>query len=124
MSASPTAREHLVGILAPELPTGWKLIETARIPQTIDATTVIVNHSGIAPAPARRSTLLNTFDVYVVSSHSDKDRADLILDDAVLTLITAISDHAEVRFDTAKKVDVTDRFIGWEITLTTLTSKE
>lgn len=124
MSAN-TAREYLLEVLTPELPDDWKLIETARIPSTIDSTIVIVNHVGIAPTPeAPRSTLSNTFDLYVASPFADKERADLALDDSVLVLVTALSDHPTVRFDSARKVDLTERYLGWQITLTTLTAKE
>ena len=123
MSAN-TARAHLLSILAPQLPAAWKLIDTARIPQTLERVSVIVNHAEINPTPeARRSTLSNTFEVYVVSPLQDKERADLELDDAVLTVLTAVSDHPEIRFDKARKVDVAE-YIGWQINLTTLTAKE
>lgn len=125
MSANPTARAHLLGVIEPLLPNGWKLIDTARIPSTIDAVTVIVNHTTIEPTPeAPRSTLSHGFDLYVASPHADKERADLQLDAAIVDLLTTLGERPDVRFDSAKKIDLTDRYLGWQVTLTTITAKE
>lgn len=111
--------------LTPLLPDAWSLIPNQRIPETINATTVVLKHLKIERLEeAPLGQLRNTVTLTVADPHQDQVTAENELDESVLTLCTALDALPKLNWTGAEKVLVSDTYLGWDITLTVITSKE
>lgn len=122
---SVSVRDYLAAELAPLLLVGWKVIPEQRMPDTIKSTTVVLKHLSIeklAEAPAGH--LRNEVVLTVATPHEDIAKAENALDDAVVKLLSTLDGHKTINWASAKKAQVTDAYLGWDITLTVITEKE
>jgi len=117
-----SVRDYLVAELT--FPESWRLIPNQRMPEKIEQTTVILKHlrmEKLAEAPV--GNLRNTVILTVADPHTDQVEAENALDEAVLTLITALDGHIRINWTLAEKVAIRDPYIGWDVTLTVITTK-
>jgi len=122
---SASVRSYLEAELKPLLPTTWRIIPNQRIPETIDRVTVALKVDRIEKLPeAPLGNLRNTVILTVADPHKDQVRAENALDDAVLNVLTALDGHSNIDWTLAQKVLATETYLGWDITLTVITSKE
>jgi hypothetical protein len=122
---SVSVRDWLDAALVPLLPSGWRVIKNQRMPETLSQTTVIIKHLAIkklADAPANH--LSNEVTLTIVDHHTDQDLAENTLDEAVLTLVTALDSLPSLMFTGAKKVFASDLYLGWDIELTIYSRKD
>lgn len=120
---SDNVRAWLLAELA--LPEEWRQIEEQRIPEVIDRETVVVKHNRIEPLKqAPRGGLSHEVILAIFIPNRDLARAENRLDDNVVTLLDAISDHSQISFVSAEKVVTPgNQYPGWELTLTVITNK-
>lgn len=122
---SDSVRTYLRDQCAPLCPSSWVWITAQRIPETISKTTVILKHSRIEKLDAAPiGHLRHTVTLTVADPRTDVDAAEDGLDAAVTELITALDAHNNISWSTAEKVLLTDSNLAWDITLTTITSRE
>ncbi|WP_349902607.1 hypothetical protein [Parafrigoribacterium humi] len=122
---SDSLRVWLDEQLTPLLPSGWTLIPNQRMPETITVTTVVLKHLEIERLDAAPlGQLRNTVVLTVADAHQNQTTAENELDESVLTLCTALDALKNLNWTGAKKVLVNDTYLGWDITLTVITSKE
>ena len=120
---SDSVRDYLATELTPLLPASWRIIPEQRMPQTLDTITVVLKHRRIerlAEAPV--GNLRNEVVLTVVDPHEDWATAEDALDDAVNDVLTALDGHSQINWTLAEKVAVSDTYIGWDLTLTVITS--
>lgn len=120
---SSNVRAYLVEQL--NLPAGWKVIPEQRFPETISATTVILQHTRIEPLPAAPiGHLRHEVTLSVLSPFTDIAKAEDDLDDAVAAIITNLDGHDQISWTAAEKTTHNDSYGAWNITLTVISSKE
>lgn len=123
MSAEQTVREFLDEQLTELLPATWRIIRNQTMPDRIDATTVVLGITRITKLPeAPRGCLVTEATVLVASPITDAKRAENALDDAVLEVCHALNDHPRIVWDEAKKVQASDQYFGWDISIKVLSS--
>lgn len=122
---SADLREYLVDGLTPLLPSEWKMIGFQRTPAKFDQVIVVLKFTEFEPMPqAPIGSLMNDVVLTVASPHTDIEKAETELDDAVRALCMALDALDAVQFTGARKASVTDNTLGWDITLAVRTDKE
>jgi len=120
-----TIRGWLETRLKPLLPDAWSFTPTMGMPETLSRITVAIKHMSIDPlAEAPRGHLDNEVVVTVADPHTDQAKAEVALDDQVLELVNALDGIEGLAFKGAKKVSVTDTYIGWDITCQIISKKK
>lgn len=122
-----TVRDYLTRTLKPLLPADWRFIPNQRMPETISVVTAVVKHTRIEPLAAAPIGNANNTVVLTVASPPNQDnvKAEIALDDAVIAVVTAVDGLDTVGWTLAEKVEVNKgKYLGWDITLTVITSKE
>jgi len=120
-----SVRSWLAEQLKPLLPEGWRLLEVSSLPDTLSTVTVVLKHLGMRPlAEAPKGHLLNEVVVTIADPHGNLDKADDELDNNVLDLVHALDSVKKIIFTEAKKVLVDERWLGWDITCSTITRKK
>lgn len=124
MSADETTvRGYIRAQLAPSWPSSWRFVPFQSMPQTIDTTTVILKHEAIDPDPKLPvGQVRNRVILTVADPHEGIEAAEDALDDAVVDLLTSLDGHRTIGWTSAEKVAVEGRYLGWDITLTVLSS--
>lgn len=124
MSSNLPVRAWLQQQLEPLLPAKWRIIPNQSMPQTIDRPTLIIKHlemERLEEAPL--GSLRHQITITVADPHEDQVKAEDALDDEVLQLCTALDALSGLTWTGAKKVAVRDPYIGWDITLTVISTK-
>lgn len=120
---SDSVRSYLVDELTPLVNQGWRIIREQRMPETIDTITVVLKHSRIEKLPeAPMGALRNEVVLTVADPHEDIAKAEDALDDAVVDLLSVIDKHDSINWTEARKAKVNDNILGWDITLTVITT--
>jgi hypothetical protein len=124
MSDSPeSVREYIRAHVT--IPEAFRLIPNQTMPQTIDRPTVVVKHLRMEPlAEAPVGHVRNTVILTLADHHETEAIAEEALDTAVVELLTALDGHEAITWTEAEKVSVVDRYLGWDITLTVITSRK
>lgn len=121
---SGSVRDYIKTEVAPAFPAGWRFIPAQTIPSTITTTTVILKHLRMEPLPeAPVGHVTNTVILTVADPHTTVETAEEALDTAVVELLTALDGHSSITWSAADKVSV-DGWLGWDITLTVITSRK
>lgn len=119
-----TPREYLKAELAPLLDPAWRLVPYQRMPNTIDATTVVVKTAAFEPHPAAPiGSIGNELTVTVAAPFTDREQAEDELDVAVLELVAQLDALLRVQWTGARKVLAGD-FLAWDVTIQLRTDKE
>lgn len=127
MSAeNPTVREWLTAQLAPLLPKTWKWVDNERTVDVTETTTVQWKQRRIAPLAEAPLSHLGVDGTLTVSTpHNDIERAEDVLDDAVLDLVAAIQAVQGIRFTEATKVALSEMGpLGYDLQLTVINKKK
>lgn len=125
MSSDIPVRDWLQEQLTPLLPPSWQIIPNQVMPQTLSRITVVIKHlemERLAEAPL--GSLRHQIILTVADPHEDQVKAENALDDEVLKLCTALDSLDGLTWTGAKKVAVRDPYIGWDITLTVISTKK
>jgi hypothetical protein len=122
---SGSLRDQLAAELKALLPAAWRFIPNQRMPQTISKVTAVLKLTRLEPLEeAPIGSLRSTIVLTVVSAHQDDVKAELELDDAVIEAATALDGHAWISWTGAEKVAVNEKYLGWDVTLTAITSSK
>lgn len=120
---SDSVRDYITAEVT--FPSGWNFIPNQTIPETIDRITVVLKHLRMEPLPeAPVGHVRNTVVLTIADHHSAIATAENELDSAVVELLTALDGHARIAWSLAEKVSVEGRYLGWDITLTVITSRK
>ncbi|CAO1650547.1 hypothetical protein NYA9BBAC_00911 [Salinibacterium sp. NYA9b] len=120
-----SVRDWLVTELTPLLPPKWKISANQVGVETISNVTVVIKHLGIqklAEAPVHH--LANDVTITIIDPHTDQIRAENALDDLVLELVTALDSLPGLTLVRAKKVFVSETYLGWDIETSIFSRKE
>lgn len=118
---SDSVRAYVTGEL--DLPEEWLVIPEQRFPETISKTTVVLQHTRIERLPeAPMGSLRHTITLSVLDPHTDIATAENDLDDALVTLISAIDSHSSISWSSAEKTMHEARYAGWNLTLNVITN--
>lgn len=118
-----TVREWLTSQLTPLLPYGWRIAPS--LPETLKSVTVVFTQKTITKLQqAPSGHLSNEILITVIDPHSDPVRAENALDDSVLELVTALDSLPGLTWSEARKVIVSDTYLGWDITTNVISRKE
>ncbi len=93
---------------------------------SVNVTTVVFKLLGLEPLEVAPLGHVQARCVLtIITPLSDPEQAELQVDDDVLALIVALDPHSTIAWADARKVkdDQTDR-LAWDITLTTIITKE
>lgn len=124
---SSSVRAQVAALLQP-LITGnrWSVKPyTVKQLQTISRPTVFIEHTGIDPEPVAPVGMVNNTCVVTILSHLlDYQLAEDALDEKVMQLVAALDGSPVLNWQTVRKVEVKDTYLGWAITLTLTTAKE
>lgn len=112
--------------LKPLLPERWRYIPNQNTPATITVPTLVYKHLEIEPLPeAPLGALRHRIVLTLLSPHEDDVKAENALDNEVIELITALDPHSVLAWETARKIrDEKTSRLGWDITVTAITTKE
>lgn len=123
-NAPESVRAYVLAELA--LPDEWKQISEQRLPDVIDKETVVVKHTRIEKLPAAPiGHLQHEVVIGVFVPNRDIAKAEDRLDKAVGELLAAIDGHSKIGWREAEKVVTPgNRYPGWELTLTVITTTE
>lgn len=125
-SDSKTLRAKVSAALKPLLPSTWRYIPNQATPATISVPTLVYKLLEIDPLPeAPLGALRHRIVLTLLSPHEDDVKAEDALDNEVIDLITALDPHSWIAWESARKIrdDKTSR-LGWDITVTAVTTKE
>lgn len=120
----PIPRKVLADSLKPILPPDWAIIPSGRTIDAVPTTTVQLKQLSIIrtpAAPASNHTI--EFVVTIAAPEQKTQAAEDRLDDQVVDLLHAFDD-LQIAWTEARKVSVTDRRLGYDITLTITSQKE
>jgi len=126
-----TVRQKLAAELRALLPGTWRFIPNQELPKTISKITAVLKLGRIEPLPeAPAGSTRSSVTLTVVSPHQSDIKAEIDLDDAITEVITALDEHAWIGWSLCEKVGVgvgvgeAPKYLGWDVTLTVITSKE
>jgi hypothetical protein len=121
-----SVRTELVALLTPLLPTNWRIVPTNQNLDTLDRTVMQLKQQSLRPLPAAPNARLEvTYIATVISRHTDIVKAELELDESVLTFISALDALDAVLWSDATKVMANDdKNLAYDITLTIHTEKD
>ena len=128
-SNPPTGKElraWFSGQVKPSIPKSWRYIPNQDTPKTITVPTLVYKLLEIEPLPeAPIGALRNRIVLSLISPHEDDVKAENALDNDVIAFITALDPHSYIAWESARKVrdDKTNR-LGWDITVTAISTKE
>lgn len=110
--------------LKPLLPRGWVLSPYARIPQTVEKTTVIVWLQNITRLPeSPLSSHVTEYLVTVVSPAADPAQGDEDLDDSIADLLHAIDQSPNtISWERAERATYADTNVAFDITVRVITT--
>ena len=116
-------REFLADKLSPLIPDGWKIVASVR---NLDKPTGIVaqiKHTGVTRMPeAPIGHLQHTVTLTVLTPHTDVEKAEDALDEAVTELLTLIDAHESIGWSDATKVRA-DTWLAWDIDLAVISNR-
>lgn len=120
-----TAREQLAAVLAPLLPTDWKLIPYQDSVDTLSDVTVMLKLASVEKHPsAPLGAYLARFTITVVDPSQDPQKAEDRLDDELLALLAALDSLNNSLWSTAEKVLFQDRYLAYDIAMQVVTRKD
>lgn len=124
--SSKTLRAWFSAQIKPLLPTTWRYIPNQDTPATITVPTLVYKLLEIEPLPAAPlGALRHRIVLTLLSPHEDDVKAEDALDNDVIDLITALDPHSAIAWESARKIrDPKSSRLGWDITVTTITTKE
>lgn len=110
--------------LKPLLPRGWVLSPYARIPDSVEKTTVIVWLQNITRLPeAPQSSHVTEYLVTVVSPAADPSQADEDLDDNIADLLHAIDQTPNtITWERAERASYNGTSLAFDITVRVITT--
>lgn len=125
---SSSVRDQVAALIKPLITGNRWSIQPHTVKQlgtSLSRTTVFIEHTGIDPLPAAPvGSVDNTCVVTIVSPLADWQRAEDALDAKVMDFVAALDASTILEWSTVRKVEIADTYLGWAITLTTITQKE
>lgn len=123
---SSSLRAWFSAQLKPLLPKGWRYIPNQATPTTVIKPTLVYKLLEIEPLPeAPLGALRHRIVLTLLTPIEDDVKAEDALDNDVITLITALDPHSDIAWESARKVrDEKTSRLGWDFTVTAVTTKE
>lgn len=90
---------------------------TVRKLDTLAAPVVLINYTAITHDGMPAGTMIDTFDVALVSHLTDYAKAEDQLDLAVRALTRSLDASTEIAWSRADKREIEDRYLSWIITV-------
>lgn len=122
------ARQALVDALTPLLPkgrNGWKLIPTQRSYDQLDRVCVVLKQQKITRLPQTPNASHRVdFVITIISPNTDIDKAETDLDEQVDVLLHNLDAIKSVDWTDASKVEVSDKYLGYDVSVYIITTKE
>ena len=116
-------RAWLEAHLQPLLPETWRIVPGISSVKTLLVPAVYFEFTEIQKAaewPSGHARAV--FDVIVIDPRTDLEQGEDGVDDEVVELILALDGHAQINWTVAKKESFAERYFGWRIAVTVLTS--
>lgn len=113
-----TMRAQVKGWLVPVLPKRWKIIPSQRNYDALAVPSIILKQAGLDPHPAApQSYHLTRMVITLADPHTDIDKAEDALDANLELLLAAIKKQPLMRFTTAEKVGLSEKYIAYDVTV-------
>lgn len=113
-----SAREQITEVVAPLLPTAWKLVPYIDSFDQLSQVTVMLHASRIEPHPVTSASAFQlTFEATVADPQKDASRVWDALDDEVMELIAALDAVDSLGFVSAEPLAIGNAF-AWNVTFT------
>jgi len=111
-----SSRDRLAEIITPMLPDDWRRIErhTVRAIGTLSAPTVFIDFMTMSHAGMPAGSLVDGFEVTLVSHLTDYAKAEDEIDEAAKHLVKHLDPSGRVAWSTARKASFGD-YLGWTI---------
>lgn len=115
----PSSRDRLVTILTPMLPAPFVTVRrnTVRKLDTLAAPVVLIDYTAITHDGMPAGTMVDSFDVALVSHLTDYAKAEDLLDPAVRAFTRALDASTEIAWVRADKRQLEDRYLSWIVTV-------
>lgn len=125
---SSSVRDQVAALIKPLITGSRWSVQPHTVKQlgtSLSRTTVFIEHTGFDPlAVAPAGSVDNTCVVTIVSPLADWQKAEDALDAKVMQFVSALDTSDRLEWQSGRKITVADTYLGWAITLTTITEKE